>query len=596
MHHLSDPHQQFAECFDNKHVKPIAYLLMKRLTEGHTCIHLNELQTAQADMPYTVTALPTPAQLAPFVSVAPHTVAPFVLDGERLYLQRYYQYETQIIRCLQQLVTNSKALRAERMANLLPLKSVIASMSADYPTESLSDAEKIDWQLSASLVAMLNNFSIITGGPGTGKTTTLTKLLRLIYATQPNANVALAAPTGKASMRMFESLNASAQRLNDAEFAHKINLLQPSTLHALLGYVKNSIYFKHNASNPLPYHWVIIDEASMIDVPMFAKLLDALGSNCRLVLLGDKDQLASVEAGSLLGDFCNAFTEINQFTPDTLAWINGFIPDCNRQITPSYLGTHPSLLAGCMVQLKLSHRFKQLGLIGQLSSAIIHNQQANLQQLLSASHTDLQIDEAYSETVLAAFVKHYHQYLHTADIAQALKALNSCRVLVAVREGPQGLYALNKKIETLLFLQKQLQPSGGFYLHRPIMVTKNNYELQLFNGDVGIIRPDANGQLRAWFEDANGGVRSILPAYLNDVETVFAMTIHKSQGSEFDNVLIVLPTADSNNPLLTRELLYTAVTRAKKSVVLQGTRAGIGAAASASVKRMSGIGHQLLQP
>lgn len=394
-------------------------------------------------------------------------------------------------------------------------------------------------------------------------------------------------------MRMYESLRQSAATF--PEMQELFDQLKPSTLHTLLGYKPGSIHFKYNSKNTLPFNWVVVDEASMIDVPLFAKLLDAMDTQTRIILLGDKDQLASVEAGSLLGDLCSVIPSLNGMSAERSNWINQFLTSTERQIPVSGSTEQLPWLSNHILQLKLSHRFKKRGAIGTLASCIIRGETTQLKEIMNDHQGEaLQIDNSYDPAVLAAFCKGYADYIGEADIRKALEKLNNLRVLVAVREGEKGLYAVNRQIEQILRQQHLLKPDREFYLNRPVMVTKNNYELDLFNGDVGLLRPNAQGELRAWFLDSAGELRSILPAYLSDAETVFAMTIHKSQGSEFNQVMVILPEGN-DNPLLTRELLYTAVTRAKQSVTIQATEDTLLHTVTRSVKRISGITERINQ-
>jgi exodeoxyribonuclease V alpha subunit len=327
----------------------------------------------------------------------------------------------------------------------------------------------------------------------------------------------------------------------------------------------------------------------MIDVPMFSKLLAALGDNTRIILLGDKDQLASVEAGSLLGDLCQTLPSLNQFSNTTADWINQFITDADRKINDEFIDDTKQLLAGHIIELKFSHRFNSQGAIGKVSRAVIGGDLEGLKSLIGApTASNVTFDFEYKEEILSKFVEGYEAYINELDIAEALKKLNQLRVLVAVRESNRGMKAINKFIELHLRKKGLLKPDGDFYENRPIMVTRNMYDLELFNGDTGILRKDTSGNMKAYFEDAKGGVKSVLPAYLTYSETVFAMTIHKSQGSEFNNVLVVLPEGTSN-ALLTRELLYTGITRAKDHITIQGKQDTIDYAVSTCVKRISGI-------
>jgi exodeoxyribonuclease V alpha subunit len=514
------------------------------------------------------------------------------MDGDRIYLQRYHKYETGILESIRNKLKSGEAKLPERLKALESQRDLIRSLGAGYGLEGLEPAEKVDWQSVAAIGSLLGDFSIITGGPGTGKTTTLAKILRILFAIEPGTRLALAAPTGKAAKRMQESL-LSGMKSFPKDVQEKIEKLVPTTIHSLLGYKRESVDFKHGRDNPLPYDLVVVDEASMIDLPMFAKLLEATGEGCRLILLGDKDQLASVEAGSLLGDLCQSTDRLNQFTPDRIDWINGFIPDAERRVTGDHAKDGEALLAGCIYELRMSHRFKAQGLIGNLSRAIIAGNVSEVERIVDGDHRPrLTYDPTYEDEVLEGFLSGFESYIRETDVKMALEKLNKLRILVTVREGPRGLHAVTRRIEDALMRKGWIAPRDGFYPHRPVIVTRNNYELGLMNGDIGIVRPDADGRLRVWFEDPEGGIRSVVPAFLSNCETVFAMTIHKSQGSEFDKVLVVLPEG-TDNPLLTRELLYTGVTRAREEVVIQGSRETLKKAVASQVMRISGIGHRI---
>ena len=597
MHTLSDIHLQFAEAFDEPAIKPLAYLLSKKLQEGNICITEQDFQEIPSslwrDPHYTIDL----NEQASLVSADPEANVPFIKQQDRYYFQRYFRYEKNILEKLGAKIKRAAALKDQRMQQVEQLKDVFPLLSANYSIVSdMTEGERVDWQLIAAIQAQLHDFFIITGGPGTGKTTTLAKLLRILLTIDINCKIALAAPTGKASMRMYESLRKSTSEFGamfTEEIKEKINNLPNSTLHKLLGFKPNSIYFKHDEQRPLPYDVVIIDEASMIDVPMFSKLLNALKPEAKLILLGDKDQLASVEAGSLLGDLCKAAEPFNQYNEDLANWINGFIQDPERKI-PTAFQVHSSALCQVIVELKLSHRFRSQGQIGKLSKGVISSDKDQIKEIMEQSSPNLIFDTEYAKDTLDEFVDHYDQYLQESDIAKALKALNEVRVLTAVRQGDQGLYTLNKKIEQILESKKRITLNKVFYHNRPIIITRNNYDLELFNGDIGIVRPDDQNQLRVWFEGENGNLRSILPAYISDCETVFAMTIHKSQGSEFNKVMVVLPKG-INNPLLTRELLYTGITRTKQkgTLVISGSMDTILHTTASSVKRISGIGENI---
>jgi len=578
---INDVHQQFAEYFDIPVLKPYAYLLSKKISEGHICLHLNDLKGQSEELPaYCADMIPGTAPLETVALVAKdgRDNQPFVLFQDRLYLQRYFRYETTFLRRIYQFLETEKALEEERLAQL---EEHAALINAQFPS---NNGTAPDWQLAAAITGVLNNFTIITGGPGTGKTTTVAKILNILYGIDPALKVVLAAPTGKAAARLAESLRNFKNE--------KFQSLSPGTIHRLLKSKRDSPYFHHNAANPLNYDVVIVDECSMIDVALFAKLLDAIGPKTRLILLGDKDQLAAVEAGSFFGDLCQAQNTLNLFSAPRLTIINKF----GGNLTPAHESTddqHP--LFQHLVELRTSHRFSDDKGIGKFSKAIIKNNSAAILEFLQPGADDqVVIDQAYTKEVFERFIAGYEDFIKEPDILKALKKMNALRVLCAVRQGEQGLYTINKAIEKYLHDKKLIRANIEFYENRPIILTRNYYEHNLFNGDTGIIRQDANGVLMAWFEDGQGELKAVLPGYLTDAETVFAMTIHKSQGSEFDEVLVILPQT-TEVAILTRELLYTAVTRARSKVYVQASEAVLLLAAQRFVERASGIATRFIE-
>lgn len=588
---LNDVHQQFAEYFDIPALKPYAYLLSKKGSEGHICLHLDKIAAEKENLPESYQKIETSNQLLesiPLVGTQGNDKQPFVIYQNRLYLQRYFRYETEFLQRIRDFLVKEKTYLPERIALLQQQQPLISKLFAGT-AGSGDNNDPADWQLAAAITGVLNNFTIITGGPGTGKTTTVAKILAILFATDPALKVALAAPTGKAAARMAESLRNTTIEV-DAHITEKFRLLQPATIHRLLKSINGSPYFRHNKDNPLNYDVVIIDECSMIDVALFAKLLDAIHPDTRLILLGDKDQLASVEAGSLFGDLCQAQEHLNRFTASRRQLINSFMPEQNRHIpaTAEQNDDHHPLFQH-LVELRRSHRFTGNKGIGKFSKAIISNNVPVITSFFPPSADEqVIVDPEASVPLFEDFIAGYAAFIAEKDIASALKLLNAQRVLTAVREGPQGLYAVNKQIEKYLSDKKLITTNTEFYENRPVILTRNYYEHGLFNGDTGIIRADENGVLLAWFEDSTGALKTVLPGYLTQAETAFAMTIHKSQGSEFGEVLVLLPDT-TDVPILTRELLYTAVSRAKNKVYVQGTPEVILMAAERFVERASGI-------
>jgi exodeoxyribonuclease V alpha subunit len=595
MQTLTNVHQQFASFFKSEILQPFAYLVSKKLSEGHICCPLHHIEVEKQNLPpYYHIGNNYQQQLKnnPLVTSALGPMQPFVLHQNKLYMQRYFNYETIILNKILETIYHETELASQRLDALNKHTHYIKSLFSTQSTQP-------DWQLVATITALLCNFTIITGGPGTGKTTAVAKILAILYQFHPNLNVILAAPTGKAAARMAQSLQNSVQHsaLNiDDVTAQKIKNLEPLTIHRLLGHVLYSPYFKHNNANPLPYDVVIIDESSMLDVAIFAKLLDALAPQTRIILLGDKNQLASVEAGSLFGDLCDAQSQLNIFNSHTLKLINNFTSAHLAQKNTENINNdskHP--LFEHVVELQYSHRFSNKEGIGLFSKAIITNQQSELQKFIATGCSQqVVIDVQYDTLVFQNFVSAYEAYIHESDIKKALHIFTQNCILCAIREGDQGLYAINKKVEKYLNDKNLIDTRPEFYNHRPILITQNNYALGLLNGDIGIVRPDKQGELKVWFEHKEKGLVDILPALINNAETVYAMTIHKSQGSEFEQVLIILPQ-QQNMAIITRELLYTAVTRAKSKVVIQASEAVILQAANAQVQRASGIADRFLE-
>ncbi|RMS52230.1 hypothetical protein ALP64_204176 [Pseudomonas syringae pv. actinidiae] len=498
------------------------------------------------------------------------------------------------------------------------------------PANSAPDAI-IDWQKLACALATRRAFSIITGGPGTGKTTTVVRLLALLQAPAVQSGqplrIRLAAPTGKAAARLTESISQQVQSLDvSAEVRQKIPS-EVTTVHRLLGSRPGTRHFRHHAGNLLPLDVLVVDEASMIDLEMMANLLDALPPHARMVLLGDKDQLASVEAGAVLGDLCRD-AEDGFYSPQTQAWLEAVSGEdlSKGALREGDAQQHP--LAQQVVMLRHSRRFGQGSGIGQLARLVNQQQDQQARALLSAgSHTDLfalalkgEQDLKFERLVLEGLgqgeqgPQGYRHYLNvlgaerpaagaelddecwTRWARSVLDAFDSFQLLCAVRKGPWGVEGLNQRITHALFNAQMIESEQQWYEGRPVLMTHNDYGLGLMNGDIGITLrlPERDGEgkqvLRVAFprNDGSGGVRFVLPSRLNEVETVYAMTVHKSQGSEFAHTALILPEA--LNPVLTKELIYTGITRAKHWFSLIEPRQGIfEEALRRKVKRLSGL-------
>jgi len=602
-------HHHFASFFKNeKDLQPYAYAASKNLAEGSICIDTNGnpkrlFENYHEEKDFTNLTSDQLRELS-LVGNENDVKKPFVLHGDNFYITRYFNYETQILEGIETLIYAGNEKRKERFKRLKELSAFKALK------ENQDIKEGADWQLVAAIMAFVNNFSIITGGPGTGKTTSVAKILSLLYEENPELQVKLAAPTGKAAMRMKESLQGNS--FIPEEFKVQINDLEPHTLHRLLGSIYQSPYFKHNSENPVEADVIIVDEASMIDVGMFAKLISAIDKKTKLILLGDKNQLASVEAGSLLGDLCASVEKLNNFSQEFSLELEQAISGAQLD-TPSY----SKLLQDHITELKYSWRFEATPEFREVSQAVIRYEKENIQQwfVKGGLQGNIQVDAEYSEQLFKDFIQSFEAYFPKEskttfqNIAASLQAFNEIRILAVIKKGKQGVAGLNARVENYLTSKGLLQVTTAFYEHRPVMVTRNHPDLGLFNGDVGIVRkdPENSTKLKIWFlasetqadgevtdEEKQGRVlvRGYSPALLTDVETVYAMTVHKSQGSEFEKVLLVMPKA-KELPLLTRELLYTGITRAKNQLLLQGTEEVVLQAAKAQVKRASGITNRI---
>ncbi|MCL2457548.1 MAG: exodeoxyribonuclease V subunit alpha [Desulfobulbus sp.] len=527
--------------------------------QGHTCLPLSEAARLAADAGLDSAPFADPAALRRSLLASPVVgrsgeVRPLVLDrADNLFLFRLDRDEETIAQALRQ-----------RAAAPAPDVPIDAAVLLDRLFPSTANGTAVDWQRAAAALALCRPFVVISGGPGTGKTHTAARILALMSALAPAApRVALAAPTGKAALRLQESIRAAKAALPTA-LAGAIPE-QAQTLHRLLGYRNDRPGFRHHGGHPLHLDLLILDEASMIDVPLMAATLAALPPACRVILLGDRDQLASVEAGNLFGDLCG---------DGMLRWSAALAERMRPLIAPARLPDFPGVdtgpLADSLVVLHASHRFGETSGIGALARAVNTGDPAQLETVLQGQAPDLHLEEAIGPGAAAwlrQWIERHFLPLFIADgPQQALDELSRCRMLCALREGPAGVEGINRLAETLF--RRQGLIVGGELLYRgmPILILRNDYGLGLFNGDTGILWPDRQSILRAWFSQPDGEPRPVALARLPAWQTAFALTVHKAQGSEFDRVLCVLPQEDA--PILTRELLYTGITRARQHLTL----------------------------
>ncbi len=520
--------------------------------------------------------------------------APLVLHDNLLYLRRYYRYESDVAAQISERLGHPVATPSqlgERLDNLFPPRS----------------DNQPDWQKIACALASRSAFTLITGGPGTGKTTTVVRLLGLLQSVAVEQGkplrIRLAAPTGKAAARMKASISGAIAGLPLAENIRAEIPADVSTLHKLLGSRPDSRRFRHHRHNPLHADLVVIDEASMMDLEMTASLLDALRPDTRLILIGDKDQLASVEAGAVLGNLCQG-TDQGQYHRDTVGWL---AEHCHADVS-AFTGAG-SALAQQVAMLRVSHRFSADSGIGELARAVNEGDGNQIRAVWQKSHQDIEQlslttlqDSALTRLAVAGY-RHYLTQLAALRPQQheqidswagaALDAFDDFQLLCALREGDAGVSGLNRRVARALHQAGLISRGEGWYEGRPVIMTRNDYQLGLMNGDVGVTLnvagADQGAMLRVAFRLPDGRISLVLPSRLDAVESVYAMTVHKSQGSEFRHAALVLP---ESHQTVSRELLYTAITRARQRFTLAGTAAALAQPARPTL-RASGLAKRL---
>lgn len=572
---------------DNDHpaVMLAAALLSRDAGEGHVCLPLSRL-IIDSKTPAPLQACFSLLGEAPdwqAILIASPAVSdgaqptPLILTGERLYLNRMWRYEQAVARFFSE-------------ANQ-PLTHDEAEMQRTL-NDLFNTDEAVNWQKVAAAVALTRRISVISGGPGTGKTTTVARLLAALIqmAGAAKCRIRLAAPTGKAAARLTESLGGALQKLPLTEAQRKLFPTEASTLHRLLGAQPGSQRLRYHAGNPLHLDVLVVDEASMIDLTMMSRLIDALPAHARVIFLGDRDQLASVEAGAVLGDICTwASAGFTAHRAQELAGLTGCPLEGNA--SPVAGALRDSL---CLLQK--SYRFGSDSGIGQLAAAVNRGDRQALRSVFDGRFSDiekksLQSGEEYL-SMLGDALEGYQHFLQAvqqqASPEAVIAAFGEFQLLCALREGPFGVTGLNERLEQVLAQKRKIarQPHSRWYEGRPVMISRNDSALGLFNGDIGIALDRGEG-LRVWFQMPDGEVKSVQPSRLPDHETAWAMTVHKSQGSEFDHAALILPAQMS--PVVTRELVYTAITRARRRLSLYADESVLAQAVTTRTERRSGL-------
>ena len=595
--------------------------------DGHVCIDLADLMQAGDEASGPRIARPSRDNLlASGVVGTPQArgAMPLILDAQdRLYLHRFFDDELRLARRLLQAAATpfEPGDSADRMRD--HLQSLFASSttgpsnggggggsssnsSSNSSGNSSGESDAPDWQRLAVALALRNRLTIVSGGPGTGKTTTIVNLLGCLLESDPGCRIALAAPTGKAAARMTEAIRARAGHLPEA-----LRLRLPgdaSTVHRLLGYRPFDRGFTHDATHPLAIDALVVDEASMLDLALARRLFEAVPPSARIVLLGDKDQLSAVESGAVFSEL-GVDPSLSDACAQTLARLSGI--DRARIVAPA--SREASALADSVIWFTRNFRFAEDSGIGRLA-AFVNTGEA--EQAIGFLRTGIDGDARWirsdsgvtdpagasiidparvSVTSLDAMLAGFEPYATAidrapADIAAIADAFERFRVLCAVRAGSRGVDAINALLESRLRERLRHHANDGrspWYPGRPVLVRQNDPVLRLFNGDIGIVLPDANGEPMARFPGPDGGFRAIAPVRLPAHETAFAMTVHKAQGSEFDEVLLMLPSRP--NRVLSRELVYTAITRARRRVTVDASEAVLRAAIESRTGRRSGL-------
>jgi exodeoxyribonuclease V alpha subunit len=582
-----------------------AALASRELGEGHICVDVEALPAIE----------PSLADPADWLAASPLVADPFgdpatplVLDGSLLYLRRFWRDEARV---------------ADAIVSRLATVAVPADLAHELDRLFPDEGDGLNWQKVACAVAARGSFAVITGGPGTGKTTTVVRLLGLLQTLaykrdEPRLRIRLAAPTGKAAARLNASIAAQIERLDVDAAVKQAIPAEVTTLHRLLGSRPDTRAFRHDRDNPLHLDVLVIDEASMIDLEMMAATLDALPPDARLILLGDKDQLSSVEAGAVLGDLC-ARADAGHYDGSTRAWLADV---CGVDVADWTDPADAQSLDQRVVMLRRSRRFGAESGIGALALAINAGDTQAVRQAFANAPGDIAIASPSPASIATLAIdgrdgapghRHYLDWIErerpAADApfdafapwgAGALKAYARFQLLCATRHGDAGVDKQNERIAQGLLDRGLIDEVTGWYEGRPVMVTRNDYALGLMNGDVGVTLwvPDGQGgmALRVVFAVMNdqGGerVRFVVPSRLAAVDTVYAMTVHKSQGSEFEHTALALPPEPS--PVLTRELVYTGVTRARQHFTLLASADILGYAVSRKTRRASGLLRRLV--
>lgn len=584
----------------------IFYSLVQKTREGDLCIRLESIKNEFSRQGFSFPEFDLLEELE--VVGLPESQSPIVISDNKIYLRKYYQFENQIR-------TSIVRLLGKPIAPVLDLDlDLVATLFAPDQKEDKSP----DDQKLAAISALIRNFLIITGGPGTGKTTTVLKILALKLSHNPDLRIALVAPTGKAANRLQTSIESSMDRLPVRDSIKQKIPHRVGTIHRLLGSTGNPGKFHHHEGHPLPFDLIVADEASMIDAATFSRLLSAMDPDASLFLVGDRNQLASVEAGAVLGDLCDAGGYIDGKPPHYSIHMIQALKETAGMALADELPLlekqqeKKSSLNDSICGLNKNYRFSSSSGISELSQAVRDGDVNLALSILDSSETtDVNLFSgekaafAFKESLISSFSDGSHQK-RTPE--EALARLDSSIVLGPLRKGNGGVDQLNSYIRHILIQENLLEPArmDQFPHGTPVMVTKNDYLLSLFNGDTGLIwrngqdrwvlfpsgQKSANPKSGEPEKNPDSPVRFVSLDMLENLEVAFAITVHKSQGSEYDHVDLVLPPPGTRTEILTSELLYTAITRARNRFTIYGDRSVLSNMIGRKIQRVSGLSHR----
>jgi len=581
---------------DTQVVSSLAYRLSLAVSEGHTCLVLSLALIEEFCPNQSLDSIRILLQSTGLVGEpGQKKICPLVLDQQnRLYLYRYFHYEERLAKALKNLAQQSQTLSPE---SIVSFGQSIAKLFGQEPyIKSLLP----DWQKIAVAMALRQRLTIVSGGPGSGKTSTVMKILACLIEIEPHLRIGITAPTGKAAQRLLDTLRGERteqlpQNIRDAfpKEAH--------TLHRLLGIHPTHHKSRFNEDNPLPFDVLVVDEASMMDLALATQLLEALPHTARLILLGDKDQLTAIEVGSVFAEISNN-PSLSVSAIEELSAISAIPKD---EILP--LSQDPdSALADCVVWLQHNYRTRSDSRIASLSQYVnqgrVNETLALLNQPGSTTLSWINDDSATLGTkTLALALAGYQDYIEAIkntpqDKGSIFSAVGRFRILCAIRETSLGIHEINQYLNRHLH-QCFARPgrsrlTSTWYLGRAVIISKNHYNLKLFNGDIGLCLPDELGTLQVWFADASNEFRFIPCHQVPEHEEAYATTVHKAQGSEFESLLLILPYQSTK--ILSRQWLYTAVTRAREKVTICASEPMLRQALMQSTQRASGLLDRLM--